>query len=98
MSTITIKDVTYSVLETMGEYELLVGPSIRDESIIGDVYLIRNTVTGVIETEDTLAPRAFGYLEQLSAEWDAQFQEKELAEEEAKGVIPVGSLRQGYEH
>lgn len=91
------------VVETRGVYQILVGPSNREEGKHANMYLIYNTETNVVEEECWFAPQAYNYLEQLSAEWDARIHSAQLeAEEEKAGkVVSVGSLRSKadeYEH
>jgi len=88
-----------TVLKEMGVYRLIVGESVRDPEMKGNVYIIYNKETDVVEEEVTYAPQAFNYLEQLSAEWDARIHSEELEAAEADGnVAAVASLRDGYKH
>jgi len=91
----------YKTLHTVGVYDLLVGRSLREPDRVGNIYLIYNSETDVVEEEVTYAPQAYNYVEQLAAEWDARIQSAELEEEEADGKVKsIGSLRKtgAYEH
>lgn len=70
----SLHDIEYTKLSSIGVFDLLVGPSIHTKGdgnyCDSNLYLIYNRETCVVEEEVKYSPQAYSYLSQLSTEWD----------------------------